>query len=451
MELSTLASIVLIASRWLWLVVVVALLSVGAYLFGRLSNFEDSAETSEQVAELRGFQERMLTVSLREAIGLMPAGATRAVVEEAELFAVNHNFVEAALQFPADADFIAAGDPLSESVRDYLVGLHKIADLSARMASGEATITDIAFSYTTISGQANASIDEALHVLSERGRDTAAELRRGAYLGLALIVVGGVASAGGFGWTSRRARGLSVDIARTRELDQMKSEFVALASHELRTPLTGIYGFSQLLCEDDVSEDDRRQWAAHITSEAERLTTIVNDLLDVSRIEAGVLELKAEPVDFAAVIGTVVHSFEGQAGTHPIEQSGDLAAWVLGDRNKLIEVLANLLDNAIKYSPGGGTVHIACRSTPELLDVSVSDQGLGIPEGELANIFERFTRVSSPDAENIRGTGLGLYLVRELVTRMGGTITVRSVPGQGSTFTFSVPLAQEPQELEAAA
>ena len=242
-------------------------------------------------------------------------------------------------------------------------------------------------------------------MLSEGGRDTAAELRRVAYLGLALIVIGGVASAAGFGWTSRRARALTLDIERTRALDQMKSEFVALASHELRTPLTGIYGFSQLLSENDVSEEERRQWATHIRSEAERLTTIVEDLLNVSRIEAGTMDLRAERVAFAEVVESVLRSFEGHTGTHRFECTGDPAVVVRGDRDKLVEVLGNVVDNAVKYSPGGGTVRIACESGRGLLQVRVSDDGLGIPESELEHVFERFTRVANPSTENIRSTG----------------------------------------------
>ena len=451
MERSALSSLVFVAGRWLWLAVAVALLSVGAYLFGRLSQFDDSAELSARVAELRGFEERMLSGSPREAIGIWPVGSTRAIVEEAEQFAERHGFIWEDHQLPEHQNVVALGGPVSTQVRDYLLGLHEIADLTDRMASGEATLADVAFSYATISNRANAEIDDALQVLSEGGRDTAAELRHVAYLGLALIVIGGVASAAGFGWTSRRARALTLDIERTRALDQMKSEFVALASHELRTPLTGIYGFSQLLSENDVSEEERRQWATHIRSEAERLTTIVEDLLNVSRIEAGTMDLRAERVAFAEVVESALRSFEGHTGTHRFECTGDPAVVVRGDRDKLVEVLGNVVDNAVKYSPGGGTVRIACESGRGLLQVRVSDDGLGIPESELEHVFERFTRVANPSTENIRSTGLGLYLVRELVARMGGAISVESVLGEDSTFTFSVPLDREAPELEAAA
>jgi signal transduction histidine kinase len=423
----------------MWLLVTLALLAVGAYLFGRLSHFDDTAELAAQVAELRTFEERMATAGVREQFGLMPEGTSRLIIAEAEAYA-------AALSLHGERH-----TEVTHHINAYIDDLHGLADLTDRFTAGETTITDVAISYPKLSGEANAHIDEALQFLSTDGQELAAELRRAGFFGLGLLVVGGVSSAAAYGWTSRRARALTLDIERTRELDQLKSEFVAMASHELRTPLTGIYGFSELLGEDGVSAEERRRWASHIRSEAERLTTIVEDLLNVSRIDAGNLELKSERVEFAEIVATVLRSFEGQADTHTFEAGGDISALVRGDRDKLVEVLGNLVDNAVKYSPAGGRVRIECVSGAELLRVRVSDEGLGIPEGELDAIFERFTRVSSPDTESIRSTGLGLYVVRELVTRMGGVISVESVLGQGSTFTFSVPLCHESQELEAAA
>ena len=423
----------------MWLVVTIALLTMGGYLVGRLSQFGDSAELSARVAELHGFQERLTTAGIGEQIGLLPAGSTELILAEAEQDA-------AALLLDVGGD-----ETFAKHIDAYVAELHELAAIGDRLAAGELMLADVAFAWPAVTGRANSQIDAALQLLSAEGAQTAAELRRAVYFGVALLVVGSVASAAGFGWTSRRARAFTLDIERTRELDQLKSEFVALASHELRTPLTGIYGFSQLLSEDEVSEQKRRQWATYIRSEAERMATIVEDLLDVSRIEAGMLDLRVKPVEFAGVVETVLRSFEGQTEMRTFECSGDLPTVVRGDRNKLVEVLGNLVDNAVKYSPGGSSVRIACESGQELLRVRVSDEGLSIPEDELENIFERFTRVSNVETENIRSTGLGLYLVRELVVRMGGTISVQSVPGAGSTFTFSVPLYREPQQPEAAA
>lgn len=433
------ANLGFLVGRWMWLAVTVALIAIGGYLFVQVSQFDDSAELSAEVAELRGFQERMTTAGLRESIGLMPSGTVEKIFAEVE---------EHAATLPLDPDRHAEA---IESVDRYVADLRELFDQNERLLNGEGTLIDAAFSYVKLSGRANANIDEALRHLSADGQQTAAELRRVGFFGLGLLLVGGVSSAAAYGWTGRRARSLTLDIEQARELDRMKSEFVALASHELRTPLTGIYGFSELLAAPDVSEDERRAWAEHIRSEAERLTTIVEDLLNVARIESGTLGVKAERVDFNDIVETVLRTFESRADMHSIEVSGDPLVAVRGDRNKLVEVLGNLVDNAVKYSPGGGRVRIACERTDELLRVHVSDEGLGIPDDEQGNIFGRFTRVANPDTENIRSTGLGLYVVRELVTRMGGTIAVRSVLGEGSTFTFSVPLYTDAYELEAAA
>ena len=267
----------------MWLVVTIALLTMGGYLVGRLSQFGDSAELSARVAELHGFQERLATAGMGEQIGLLPAGSTELILAEAEQDA-------AALLLDVGGD-----ETFAKHIDAYVAELHELAAIGDRLAAGELMLADVAFAWPAVTGRANSQIDAALQLLSAEGAQTAAELRRAVYFGVALLVVGSVASAAGFGWTSRRARALTLDIERTRELDQLKSEFVALASHELRTPLTGIYGFSQLLSEDEVSEQKRRQWATYIRSEAERLATIVEDLLDVSRIEAGMLDLSPDP------------------------------------------------------------------------------------------------------------------------------------------------------------
>ena len=427
--------------RWLWLAVALAVLATGGYLFQRLSDFDDQAQLSANVAELRTFQERMVTASLGEQAGLAPSGLTLSIVLAAEGHAELLRGRLAAIE---------AGETSIAAIDSYLDGLHQIVALGGGLASGESSIEDVAISYAAISGAANADIDSVLQALSVEGQRTAAELRRIAALGLALIVGGGVAGAAGFGWTTRRAQVLSRDMEHQRELDRVKDEFVALASHELRTPLTGIYGFSQLLAEDGpISEEDRRQWAGHIHSEAGRLTAIVEDLLNVSRIESGTLEIKGEPLPFLQVVESVRFSFDGRSEQHTLETAGQLEATVSGDQSKLVQVLSNLVDNAIQYSPAGGRVLIEGQVDRELLRVSVSDDGIGIAPEHLDKVFERFERIPHPETENVRSTGLGLYVVRELVTRMGGTISVDSTPDAGSRFTFSIPLDRAAMEVAA--
>ena len=424
--------IAVFAGRWLWLAVLLAVLAMGAYLLARLSQFDDQAALAARVAELRGFQERMTQAAIVESLGFSAPGATHVIVAEAE---------QHAAEYLGDLERLGDGGTASAAIDDYLASMRELASLGDTLSSGEVTLTEIAFTYTTISGRANRQIDVALQSLSEEGQMTAAEVRWLAYLGLALLGGGGVVSATGYGWTGRRTRVLTRDIEETRELDALKSEFVALASHELRTPLTGIYGFSRLLMDDDeVSIEEWREWAGYIHSEAAHLTTIVENLLNVSRIESGTLDLRTEPVDVNEVIDTVLRSFDGGSELHSFEIAGDLERVVLGDRNKLVEVLGNMVDNAVKYSPRGGVVRIEGAAGRELLSVSVTDEGVGIPPDELPTVFERFKRVSNPETEHVRSTGLGLYLARELVRQMGGTIHVSSVSGEGSTFTFTIPL-----------
>jgi signal transduction histidine kinase len=240
--------------------------------------------------------------------------------------------------------------------------------------------------------------------------------------------------------------------ARLREIDQMKSELVALASHELRTPLTTIYGFSKVLAEREELPAEEREWAGYIESEASRLTEIVDGLLNVSRIESGRMVVGDERVEFDEVISTVLAGFAQVADGHSFLRDGEAGVVVRGDRSKLIEVLSNLVDNAVKYSPDGGPITIACQREGTSLKVSVSDRGLGIPGSELPRLFERFHRIERPETEHIRSTGLGLYIVRELVTLMGGDVAVASVAGESTTVTLSLRLAAvAPADQEVAA
>lgn len=230
------------------------------------------------------------------------------------------------------------------------------------------------------------------------------------------------------------------DVTRERAIDRMKTEFIGLASHELRTPLTGILGFSELLLAE-LNDPEQRRWVELINAEARHLSTIIEDLLNVSRIESGQLELDHEAVLFKEVAEHVIGAQAQSTQHHQLEVSGNgFDAEVFGNRKALIEVMSNLVDNAIKYSPDGGPVRIESVRRGGYLRVSISDEGMGIAPDQLGKIFERFHRAKAPGMEQIRGTGLGLYLVRQLVEAMSGKITVESEPGRGSTFTFTVPL-----------
>ncbi len=257
-----------------------------------------------------------------------------------------------------------------------------------------------------------------------------------------LIDLTGVPAVGGIVLNMREVterKALEANVERAIELDRLKTEFVGLASHELRTPLTGILGFSELLLESCDIARPEHAWLTVIVSEAERLSRIIEDLLNVSRIESGALVVDCVPVDLAEAIEIAVRSAGTLATTeHELEVDVPADLWVWADRQKLIEVFENLLSNALKYSPAGGRVRIAATPGDDHVACTVSDEGLGIPEGALDSVFQRFKRVDRPDRAQIRGTGLGLYFVQRVVEAFGGTIEVRSELGAGSEFTVTL-------------
>ncbi len=246
------------------------------------------------------------------------------------------------------------------------------------------------------------------------------------------------------------------DISRERAVEQMKSDFVSAVSHELRTPLTSIYGFAETLMRSDVdfTETERETFLRYLASESERLIRIVDDLLNVARLEAGTLAVALEPTELGSAAREAVataRESDGSLHRFAVEvEPAELA--VRADREKLGQVLANLIDNAVKYSPDGGTITITARGRSDAAEITVTDEGIGIPRADQPRVFSKFFRVERAPAD--QGTGLGLFLVRGLVTAMGGRIWVDSEEGRGSRFTFELPLAgREPAEtveLEAA-
>ncbi|MBI2919157.1 MAG: CHASE domain-containing protein [Chloroflexi bacterium] len=232
------------------------------------------------------------------------------------------------------------------------------------------------------------------------------------------------------------------DITGEREMDRRKDAFVSVASHELRTPMTAILGFTELLLKREVAPERRQAWLQEVYQESRRLTTIVDDLLNVSRIHSGKLQLRREQVSVAHVVEAVVGTFKPTTDQHQFiaAVSGDVPA-VWADRDKVGQVLMNLLGNAIKYSPQGGKVSVAARHDPERrrVVVSVADEGIGIAPDDQQDLFTSFHRIRPPETDGIRGTGLGLYIVKALVELMQGEVWVESEPGKGSTFYFTLP------------
>jgi PAS domain S-box-containing protein len=232
--------------------------------------------------------------------------------------------------------------------------------------------------------------------------------------------------------------------ANLEKLDQTKTEFLSIVSHEFRTALTGIQGFSELIRDGGLEADEVRAYGGYIFNDADRINRLIGDMLDLDRMESGRMSMRSGDVD----INEVLTEAMARAGTglSQVEFKSDLdprLPIVIGDRDRLIQVVSNLVNNAIKYSPDGGTVTLSTRSEGGYALVSVADTGLGIPPDEIGHVFERFRRVRSGAAQSIPGTGLGLTIVKQIVEMHGGKIWVESAVGHGSAFHFTVPLVAE--------
>jgi PAS domain S-box-containing protein len=245
------------------------------------------------------------------------------------------------------------------------------------------------------------------------------------------------------------------NLTEERALDELKSDFIATVSHELRTPLAAIYGCARTLLRPDVdlAEPDQARLLEVIAQESERLTRIVADILLANQIDAGRLRLSDQEFDVAGLVRDLVDQVEASlAGTEGISLelvAPETLSPVSGDEDKLRQVLLNLIDNAVKYSPDGGHIQIEVEQRDSGLRIAVRDQGLGIPHGEEQRIFGKFYRVDPQQSRGVGGTGLGLYISRELVRRMEGRVSVSSLEGEGSTFVVDLPLmplrVREPQ------
>ncbi len=233
-----------------------------------------------------------------------------------------------------------------------------------------------------------------------------------------------------------------------QELSKMKSDFVSTVSHELRTPLTSIKGFIQTLLSDKegyFQEEQKQRFYGIINREAERLLRLINDILSVARIEAGrALEMNYADVDVAELVEKVVNTQKFYTKKHEFKADvPEKVSTVWGDGDKLDQVLTNIVSNAVKYSPNGGTITIRVEEKNSQISVSVIDQGLGIPKDELPKLFQRFQRVKGTEAEKIKGTGIGLHLAKSLVEMHGGSMFIDSEYGKGSTFGFILPVKKE--------
>jgi signal transduction histidine kinase len=243
---------------------------------------------------------------------------------------------------------------------------------------------------------------------------------------------------------------LAVDNARlyaeAQDAIRLRDEFLAIASHELRTPLTGLLGNVELLerraGRDQVEPARLQRTAGTIRDQAHRLQRLVNQLLELSRIQTGLFAIERRPLDLAVLLRSVAEELRPALRQHQLNLE-DVAEPLIveGDQHALEQVFHNLLGNSIKYSPRGGPIDVCIERRDGFASVAISDRGIGIPNEAVSNIFQRFYRAANVRGDQISGFGLGLYLVKEIVSRHDGEVTAFSTEGEGSTFTVRLPLS----------
>jgi signal transduction histidine kinase len=345
------------------------------------------------------------------------------------------------------ASLESAINALREGAYDYLIKPCDVDELRAVVARGverrqlgvqlKARLAELE--------EANATIHQLNHDLTRRVEEATAELQqRMTDLARANDEIAAL------------YRSAQEHVEELQQLDRLKSRFLSMASHELKTPLTSISGLSQVLLRRmrrrfDQGWPSEHEWIeeqrAHVdrlellNSQTARLGRLVDELLDVSRIESGKLDFQVAPVDLAELITEVAGRLQMTTTLHTIEVDPDGAVGkpVVADRDHLEQVLDNLVTNAIKFSPDGGTIRVSLQNSDDSVVLSIRDPGVGIPPGQLEAIFGLFYQAEDPVSRRTGGMGLGLYISKEIITRHGGRIWAESTPNQGSTFSVSLP------------
>jgi PAS domain S-box-containing protein len=232
------------------------------------------------------------------------------------------------------------------------------------------------------------------------------------------------------------------DITERLELERRKDEFISTASHELKTPITTLKGFTDLLLRKFKRQGMQEEVPilTRMDAQIKRLTRLIDELLDASKAQAGQLVYEEEPVDLAALLQETVEVLQPTSPTHTLIVRETTHAMVMGDKDRLGQVLTNLISNAIKYSPQANQVDLAIMTSDKTVALRIRDDGVGIPKAHQKYIFDRFYRARDSHSKAFPGLGMGLYIAHEIVKRHGGEITVESEEGKGSTFVVSLPL-----------
>jgi PAS domain S-box-containing protein len=233
------------------------------------------------------------------------------------------------------------------------------------------------------------------------------------------------------------------DITQRKELERQKDDFIGVASHELKTPVTSMKTYTQVLQRQFQQRGDIKavESLTKINAQIERLSALISDLLDVTRIQTGNLSFQTEEFSLVTLIEEITETMQLTTDRHHLEVDLSGQSSVRADRDRTGQVLINLISNAIKYSPHSDRIIIRAQSGASEVMVSVQDFGIGIPAEKQDQVFERFSRISGPRMETFPGLGLGLYISAQIIRRLGGRIWVDSAEGQGSTFYFTLPLA----------
>ena len=235
------------------------------------------------------------------------------------------------------------------------------------------------------------------------------------------------------------------DITELQRLDEMKTEFVSNVSHELKTPLASIKGFAELMIDGAIEDHDTaRSFLLSIDKEVDRLTRLVKSLLDLSRMESGLIRMEVHPLDISALVEGVLIKLSPQARNHDVGLKASYMArpTVMGNSDRVEQVLINLIDNALRYAPQGSSVSIEVGAHEDSAFVSVRDEGIGLSEEDQKRVFDRFYRVDKARSRDHGGSGLGLAITKQIIENLGGRIGVESTPGRGCTFSFSLPLCE---------
>jgi signal transduction histidine kinase len=240
---------------------------------------------------------------------------------------------------------------------------------------------------------------------------------------------------------SQNERATQKTYREIEQLSKLRAEFVSTVSHEFRTPLTGIQGFSEMMRDEVLPVDLMREYAGDINKDALRLSRLINDMLDLDQLESGQMKIDVKPIDLDKILVQTAATFSSHAASHPIElHLAEGLPMIVADPERLAQVCTNLLTNAIKYSPDGGSVEVRTKLEDQAVTLTIRDHGVGIPADQLEKIFERYSRIETAATQNIKGTGLGLPIVRQIVHLFDGKVWATSETGVGSVFHVRLPL-----------